>query len=256
MDLVNYLPLEFGQHSPLQVASCLKASNLSLFLQNWLTINNEIFKKAQTGWIYDYSPQGIGLKSLKRPKEKPISIGSKDSLNPLSQLVDKICTDKKSIQLIDATAGLLNDTHSLLRLGYPLTYFEANPLLSLLILVHNALKTKLPSKATFDFKPQSFDVNHLEQLRQQSDQSNQYIVVYYDPMFMTKNHKSLPSLEMQILAELEEQYPNTNMDVEQFQNWLNLSNVIIVKRPDKAPYYLNLNPKYSVRSKLIRFDVY
>lgn len=252
MDLVNYLSLDFGQHSPLDLAACLKESNLLPLWQSWLLSQQEILDLAGSSWVYVYSSEGLGLKNLKRIKERAITIGAKDSKNTLADLMLKLCDGKKDIQLIDATAGLLNDTHSLQRLGYALTSFESNPLLALLIMTNSLLKTSFRHlNSSWEFIPSRFNAEELVKFS-----NPRFTIIMFDPMFEAKNHKSLPSLEMQILSELEQEYPNQALTSQEFRQWQELASAIVVKRPDKAPYIFEIRPKYSINSKLLRWDIY
>lgn len=252
MDLVNYLPLDFGQYSPEEISACLKTSNLEHNWQHWLLSNQDILGLAAKNWLFDYSSIGLGLKSKSRLKERPIFIGQKDSKNSLLALVQKMSEGLGAIQFIDATAGLLNDTYSLMRLGFPLTSYESNPLLVLLIMANSLLKTNFKElKTQWEFKPKSFSLEELTILAK-----NKQTVVLYDPMFQVKHHKSLPSLEMQILHELETEFSNLALTAQEFLQWQEIAKTIIVKRPDKAPYLLDIAPKYSINSKLLRWDFY
>jgi hypothetical protein len=258
MDFVNYLPLDFGEYTPEQLAGeILKASNISLFWQNWLRNQREVLGEAAKNWFYLYDSRGIGLKKISRPKERALYVGQKDSKNDLSELIGKLCQDsgrrkeKDSVHLIDATAGLLNDTHSMLRLGYALSSYEVNPLLSLLIFTHFLLTTHSKSKTTeWEFVPHYFSVKELEKFKEK------FTVLLYDPMFDSNKHKSLPSLEMQVLSELGKEFPTTEITQDEFMQLMGIINHVIVKRPDKSNFLFNIKPSFSMSSKLLRWDIY
>lgn len=255
MDFVNYLPLEFGEYSPSELLGQLKASNLSPFWQDWLQSQEEICKKFSQQWVYIYGPKGLGLRSLGHPKAKVVTIGNRESNIILNSLIKRVCENCKNpeqVQIVDATAGLLNDTQSLLHLGYKLVSYEAHPLIALLIFTDTQLKTQSPKlKVIWDFIPMIFNNGELLKLEKAALK-----VVLYDPMFHVKQHKSLPSAEMQLLRQLEEDFPIVELSLEEWLQWQKNADVLIVKRPNKAPYFLDQKPRYSVESKLLRWDVY
>jgi len=254
MDFVNYLPLDFGDYTPRQLATKLKASNISLFWQKWLDENDVYWKSMELHWQFTYSAQGLGLKCLKNNTPKnAIKIGNREPNEVLNTIVQKflVKTSKQDILLLDATAGLLNDSQSLLHLGFPLISYERHPLISLFILTDTQLKTQSPNlKKLWQFKPITFCTSEFDIF------DSQKVVLLYDPMFHIDKHKSLPSLEMQMLSLLEEDGKDLSITSDEWLQWRKKADLIIVKRPNKAPFLQDEQPVYSVKSKLLRWDIY
>jgi hypothetical protein len=260
MEFVNYLKLDFGQYGPSRLVKSLKASKISPFWQEWLDSIESTILKFDDLWVYEYNAMGIGL-ALVEKKLRPIYIGKrlmqkKDQVkHPLIQLLQNISKTRSdsAFQLIDATGGLLNDTFTLLNFGRPLWTFESNPLLCLLILLDQSLKTHA-SSGEWHFCPKNFNVESLRNIKDASAQS--FCVTVYDPMFSATHRKTLPSHEMQVLGLLNEHCPPEVITKDDWQQILQFSDIVIVKRDDKAPFLFDLEPTYSQQSKLLRWDIY
>ena len=256
MDFVNYLPLDFGEYSPRELIDFLKVSNISPFWQKWLDRFPDQFTSSHNTWTFIYDAYGVRLKNtLYSHSTKGISIGNREPNKILNDIILKLsrhCPAGVPLQLIDATAGLLNDTQSLLHLNMSVTSYESNPLLALLIFVDTQLKTHAPQlRKHWQFYPLTFNESIL-----QSCEKISYKILLYDPMFEQQEHKTLPSKEMQILSQLTQEFPQHLPKKEEWENWLAGVKAIVVKRPNKSDYLFGQAPQYSIKSKLLRWDIY
>ena len=255
MAFVNYLNLPFGNYSVEDLIKGLNLANLDLDFQVWLKNNSKLLFTNYLDWEFSYEASGIGL-SYKKNNFKPIKIGLKKAVNGgevmtlpavVLPLINKSGYSFEEIQLIDATAGLLNDSFSLLELKVPLVAYEANVLLAFFIQISLALNS---TSLMFKFSPHKFESNSLEEYLKKK------IILIYDPMFLMPKVKSLPSKEMQLLSLLNSASSELEIDESEWNRWRKNTYAILVKRPDKGTYLLNQKPNYSIESKLLRWDVY
>lgn len=165
----------------------------------------------------------------------------------------------------DLTAGLAVDAVLLAQAGFEVRALERNR--SLILLLRQALRAY---RKVFTASPQLFispksqlnkELNNIyfdwaessEFLGQDHDEKLLPDVVYYDPMYPTKNKTALPSKEMQVLRELNGM---NEEDPEIVKKALHLNvKRVVIKRPLKANVILE-KPTFQLSSKLVRYDVY
>jgi 16S rRNA (guanine1516-N2)-methyltransferase len=161
----------------------------------------------------------------------------------------------------DLTAGLAVDSVLLAQAGFTVTAIERNP--SLALLLREALrhfhKDNNDDPINLDasnsnFKNITFIWSESENfLNNNLNSEHLPDVVYYDPMYPSKNKTALPSKEMQILRELNGVNEESSSLLKKAID-LKVKRVV-VKRPLKAHVILE-NPKFQLKSKLVRYDVY
>lgn len=161
----------------------------------------------------------------------------------------------------DLTSGLAVDSFLLARAGFNVLGFERNKNLALLL--RHAVRTyKLPPQDSIS-SIRKDKIQHLEFIWADSEeflaQSHSYEsfpqpdVLYYDPMYPAKNKTALPSKEVQALREMNGSHEES---VSLLMKALSLKvKRVVVKRPVKAPPLLE-KPKFQIKGKLVRFDVY
>ncbi len=137
----------------------------------------------------------------------------------------------ESMKVIDITCGMMGDSLLMNFWGFDVLAYEANPIISCLIL--NALKVH-PLKR-FKFVTQEFNWNH-------------YIdgVVFYDPFFRKEKEKTSPKKAMQVLRDFDE------FD---FLSRPELDEKVVVKRP-KGSEDIWEKPHHRYQGKSVRYDVY
>jgi 16S rRNA (guanine1516-N2)-methyltransferase len=138
--------------------------------------------------------------------------------------------------VLDATAGMLGDTSLMLAMGCQVIACERNPLIAALIL--NGLR-RAQSSVRLHFG---------DALTCQSEVD----VIYFDPMYVHKNDKTLPKKEMQLFREL----LGADEDAKQVaSNLKTRCKRLVLKRSSKVGPLL-ANPSMSFIGKSTSYDVY
>lgn len=260
MEFVNYQKLDFGFYSPMEIVDKLLTLTSISEVNLWKDWLSNISFTDTTAWKYQIDIKGVSLVFTSSDKKSPpyqgIRIGhksvldSKKGIHPLVQIINRQ-KDLSNFSVVDVTGGLLNDTYLLLSSGQEVWTFEANPLICLLIMVHQCLRTR-NDKNKFHFIPGSFSLDKCSSL---INKNNKKIAIY-DPMFFAKEHKSLSSSSMQLLYQLEKEFPLEDLTFIHWESWRSYFDLLIVKRHDKAKFLFEEKPTYQLPGKIIRWDVY
>lgn len=205
-------------------------------------------------WILNRTAQGLELKHSDVRSRKPLRIdfcsGSlehrrKSSLGKNQILSKALGLKYNPKNILDATAGLGKDAFTFAALGLSVTAIEENPLIYLLLRdAHLRLierDPELASRLVFKFGS-AIDFF-----------SDQFDVIYLDPMFPEKKKTALSSGDLQWLQELVQ----TPSDTKQLlaQALAKTNRRVVVKRPLKAAP-LGEPVSHSFRGKSVRYDMY
>ncbi len=161
----------------------------------------------------------------------------------------KSSTSDKTLTLIDATAGMGEDSLLLAAAGFHVKLFEYNPVIA--VLLQDALRRGLedeelaPIVSRMEFVPG----DSLEYLKNTAKMPD---VVYLDPMFPARQKSGLIKKKFQLLQKLESPCSEEN-DMLEAAIKANPKRIVI-KRPQKGPYLAGKKPSYSIGGKAIRYD--
>ncbi len=152
-------------------------------------------------------------------------------------------------RVIDATAGLGRDSFILASLGCPVTLFERNPILQ--VLLEDGLRRGLEHRATREIcKRMKLITGDIQQYTDPIEAD----VIYLDPMYPHRRKSSLVKKEMRIIRQLVGDYPDAD-SLLAFALQMGIQR-IVVKRPKKAPYLGHKKPTSCLKEKNSRFDIY
>lgn len=153
--------------------------------------------------------------------------------------------------LIDATAGMGEDSMILAASGFIVNLFERDPVIAALLGDAMRRAGEIPelsdpiSRMTLR---EEDSTTGMKQLEFQPD------VILLDPMFPEKQKNSLTKKKFQLLHFLERPCTEEN---ELFEAAVQASpKKIVVKRPLKGPWLADRKPDYSLKGKSIRYDCY
>jgi 16S rRNA (guanine1516-N2)-methyltransferase len=155
----------------------------------------------------------------------------------------------KTIDVLDATAGLGRDAFVLATLGCSVTLYERNPI------VYQLLKDGLDRAEIGDSEVREIAQRMiLKSGDVLTEEQAQHQVVYLDPMFPESKKSAKVKKEMQMLHRLVGQDPNAD----QLLPWAlkHATHRVVVKRPRLAPFLNDQAPTLSFEGKSGRFDVY
>lgn len=200
---------------------------------------------------------GLSLTSDK-PNQTPLLVDFTDkSLNHRRKylrhtkdgLVKSIHNNRKTLSILDTTAGLGHDSFLLASLGHHVTMLERNP--HVYALLKDGLERGLanPEVGAICQRMKLVHQNSCEFLQATE---NRFDVIYCDPMFPESKKSSLPKKSMQILAQV---LGHDHDASELVALALTKAPKVVVKRPRLAPQ-LYPNPSHCYSYKACRFDVY
>lgn len=152
-------------------------------------------------------------------------------------------------RLVDATAGLGQDSLLLAAAGFTVTLFECNPVIALLLAdaVERArLDPELAEAAGRMHVVEGDSIAGLRGLPAAPD------VVYLDPMFPGRTKSAAVKKKFQLLHRLE-------MPCQDEKALLDAAlgarpRKIVIKRPIKGPYLAGVKPSYELCGKAVRYD--
>ncbi len=151
--------------------------------------------------------------------------------------------------LVDATAGLGQDSLLLAAAGFSVTLIECNPVIAAM-LVDAIERARCDSElADAAGRMRVIEGNSLKVLR---DLSMPPDVVYLDPMFPGRSKSAAVKKKFQLLHRLE-------MPCEDEMTLLEAARAahprkIVIKRPVKGPHLAGVKPDYTLRGKAVRYD--
>lgn len=192
---------------------------------------------------------------------------------------------RENLRVIDATAGMGEDSLLLAAAGCEVTLFEQDPVIAALLqdTMRRALEEATLHEIVMRMQLVEGDsIGHLRRLgeaatgsdvqegdvghdcptltasaatKTDSDEAlKRPDVIYLDPMFPERQKSGLVKKKFQLIhyleapAENEEALMQAAIDARPFK--------IVVKRPAKGPYLAGLKPSYSLDGKAIRYDCY
>lgn len=163
------------------------------------------------------------------------------------------CSQKKMLNVVDATAGLGRDSFLIANCNCNVVMLEQSPIVAAL------LEDGLQRAA--DHAEVKSIISHMTLIKQNAidffqSTENLFDVVYLDPMFPPRTKSAKVKKEMQLLHAL--------LGPSEFEIDLELLNIalqkvagrVVVKRPKSAEFLGNRKPSYSLNTKAMRYDVY
>ena len=164
----------------------------------------------------------------------------------------------KCVSVLDLTAGWAGDALHMAASGRTVTAVERNPVVHQLLLQaqRRLSDAELADRLRF-LHMDAAAPDFAEQIALRLGVEPDFELVYLDPMFVSKKAASAKSRKpmrlMQRLAEM----PSEENEHLLLTNALKLARRrVVVKRASKAPCLDERRPQGSIRSKLLRFDLY
>ncbi len=159
---------------------------------------------------------------------------------------------KTQLHVLDATAGLGQDSFVLAGLGCRVTLFERNPVIHAL-LADGLVRATLNAECAEVIARMSLQAgSSIDWLRKA--EPNTADVIYLDPMFPHRDKAALVKKEMQVFRQVvgddddSEQLLAAALTCARYR--------VVVKRPRKAPSVAGPEPTTRIEGKSSRYDVY
>lgn len=172
--------------------------------------------------------------------------------NLQGEMIVKACKIKgvQEVKILDATAGLGEDSFLLAAAGFRVVLFERDPVIAELLddaLERAAADENLKNIASRMQLVKGDSIELMPEFAQKAD------VVLLDPMFPERNKSSLVKKKFQLIHYLENPCEEEN---ELLQAAYSVKpQKIVVKRPLKGPFLGDEKPNHSFMGKTIRYDV-
>jgi len=205
----------------------------------------------QRGWSILELKQGI----LNFKGAFQLSLQAKYNANGRDPLIQAM---GKASRILDLTAGWGTDALHIALSGRSVVAVERDINVYLLLAQAEKQLGKLASPAALHFlNLDSAADNFAGQLRGIDQQVQDFELVYLDPMFSGKHVKSAKSKKPMAIMQQLVPPPEAGNEAALFANAMKIaSKRVVVKRALKAPYIDVRVPQGSIKSKLLRFDLY
>ena len=160
------------------------------------------------------------------------------------------------LHILDATAGLGEDSLLLAAAGHSVTLYEYDPVIGAL-LEDTMLRASQDERLKDIMERMELrKENSIEAMRQMATdpEAERYDVILLDPMFPGRKKSGMIKKKFQLIQQLEKPCEE---EAELFDAALGMKpEKIVVKRPLKGPFLAGRTPGYSLTGKAIRVDVY
>ena len=160
---------------------------------------------------------------------------------------------REGLKLIDATAGLGRDSFVLADLGCDVTMLECSPI-AFALLRDGIQRARDTEDSWLRQVAERMHLYHADSIGWLTASSENFDVVYLDPMFPSRKKSARVKKEMWLFQQLIGHGPGEDDLLEQALNtalWR-----VVVKRPAKAPSLPGPQPHHAITGKTVRFDVY
>lgn len=153
--------------------------------------------------------------------------------------------------LLDATAGMGEDSLLLAAAGFCVKLYEYDPVIAALLRDSLRLAADVPELSDVVSRMELFEEDSIRAMRNLN-----YVpdVILLDPMFPERQKSGLIKKKFQLLQQLEKPCSD---ETGLFDAAAGLHpKKIVVKRPVKGPFLAEKKPSYSLTGKAIRYDCY
>ena len=155
----------------------------------------------------------------------------------------------KELTIVDATAGMGEDSLLLAAAGFKVKLYEYDKVIAALLRDTMERAMKVPELCDIVSRMELFCENSIDALHNMTFRPD---VVLLDPMFPERQKSGLIKKKFQLLQQLES--PCSDEDELLGAAIVAKPRKIVIKRPAKGPYLSGRKPDYSYPGKAIRYD--
>ena len=153
-------------------------------------------------------------------------------------------------RVVDATAGLGEDSVLLAAAGMQVTLVEREPMLAALLRDGLQRAARQPELAPIVSRMRLIEGDSVEVLASLDERPH---VVYLDPMFPAKRKQAATNKKLQLIQQLE--LPCANEEELLGAALAVHPRKVVIKRPLKGPCLAGAKPSGSLRGKVVRYDI-
>jgi len=164
----------------------------------------------------------------------------------------------KASRILDMTAGWAADALHIAASGRRVVAVERDPRVYLLLAQAAAQGGNFAAPGSLEFlNLDSAAAEFPQQLKEKLPTGEAFELVYLDPMFSGKDAKSAKTKKPMAIMQQLVPPPEAGNESALFANAMQIAQKrVVVKRALKAPYIDDRVPQGSIKSKLLRFDLY
>ena len=162
--------------------------------------------------------------------------------------------DPRSLQILDATEGMGEDSLILSAAGFNVLMYEYDAIIAELLI--DTIKRAMNEDALKEIvsRMEAHSGDSIKVMSTASEADKKVDIILLDPMFPERKKSGLIKKKFQLLQQLE--CPCSNEEELFAAAKAANPRKIIVKRPAKGPFLAGAKPSYSVPGKAIRYDCY
>lgn len=164
----------------------------------------------------------------------------------------KIKSIDRPLNILDATAGMGEDSLLLAAAGHNVTLYEYDPVIAALL--RNTLERALSDQNLGETasRMKLVEGDSIKAMQLIATQGEAPDVILLDPMFPQRQKSGLIKKKFQLLQQLESPCSNEEEMLEAALN--SGAKKVIIKRPAKGPFLGGRKPDYSLDGKAVRYD--
>ena len=155
------------------------------------------------------------------------------------------------LKILDATAGLGEDSLLLAAAGYKVDMCEKNA--TVYALLEDSLKRALkdPELKPVASRMSAFNTDSLAYMRSPDNRAD---IVYLDPMFPERTKSAQVKKKFQLIHGLEKPCENEREMLNEALTFASMR--VVVKRPKNGNFLADKKPDYSINGSSVRYDCY
>lgn len=158
---------------------------------------------------------------------------------------------KPGVTVMDATAGLGEDSFLLAAAGLKVIMYEKDRVIADLLMDGLERAKKDPDLMSIISR---MELRCEDSIKAMEDKKIKPDIIYLDPMFPQRNKSGLIKKKFQLLQRMESPCEDGEKMLNAALNATSLK--VIVKRPLKGEYISKHKPSYSIKGRAIRYDCY
>lgn len=241
--------------SRLNIPYTTDKDELSSYLSSFLSNDDSSDSRDASNPLYlKYDDKGLALTDGKHSLRGDFSENlSRLKQNNLQRELLVKAARLKGVQhtptLLDATAGMGEDSLLLAASGFDVKLYEYDPIIAALLEDTLNRAQYIPELKDIVSRMELHIENSIDAM---NSKDHSWDVILLDPMFPARTKSSLVKKKFQLLQQLEPPCSDTDTLLEAAIK--SRPHKIIIKRPVKGPYLADIKPDFSLSGKAIRYD--
>ena len=252
------------QEKAQQFSAVLSSRGVSVNLEVVEKLNARFFRlNPELGLCVDQDGLWLCANGMKMQPDWQAEVGRLKRASLKSEMIARACNLAEKPKLIDATAGLGNDSLLMAYLGAEITLVERHPILFTLLESTKSQVENDPVLAITVARIHLVFSDSADYLEQQISQQHEVDVVYLDPMFPQRDQnqnaikkQAQVKKQMQLLHMLLPEDGEMDLGDNLLKLAQQMAKRVVVKRPRLAVFLDDQKPDHQWQGDACRFDAY